>query len=430
MPQNNLIPAPKHEKTKLPGGLRVLTSTMPTTNAVSLVVHFGAGSRYESDELAGSSHLFEHLLFKGTTKRPEPRLISEVVEGVGGVLNAYTDRELTGYWARVPRPHYVEGLDVLVDMIRNPLFRPSDIDREKNVVFEEIRASNDAPSSRVDTILDQLMWPNQPMGRDIAGSEESVGAVSRDALMEYMRTQYVPVNTVVAVAGGVTHKEVMDQVSRLMGDWDGSSPVKFAPVIENFEGPAVKIEYRKTEQAHVAMAMHGISLHDPDRYALRLLSAALGESMSSRLFEEVREKRGLAYDIHSGASMYSDCGALNVSSGVDPKRALDAVKVVVAELVKLLDGIPDDELNKAKELSKGRLILRMEESRSVASSIGVQELVKGEVETVDDMIAGFNGVTVDDVRRVARRVVKPNRIALAVVGPFRSEARFLQALKF
>lgn len=425
-----LISSPRHHKTTLPSGLRVLTSTMPTTNAVSMVIHFGAGSRYESDELAGSSHLFEHLLFKGTKKRPQPRLISEVVEGVGGALNAYTDRELTGYWARVPRPHYVEGLDVLVDMIRNPLFRPFDIEREKQVVFEEIRASNDSPSSRVDTILDELMWPNQPMGRDIAGTEESVGAVGREALMEYMAAQYVPVNTVVSVTGGITHDEIVEQMGRLMGDWDGTKPLSFPRVVENFRGPAVRVEYRKTEQANLTLGLHGISLYDPDRYALRLLSAAFGESMSSRLFEEVREKRGLAYDVHSAASMYTDCGALLVGSGVDPKRAFEAIKVIVEELVKLLDGLPAAELEQARELSKGRLILRMEDSRSVATSIGVQELVKGRVETVDDMIAEFNKVTVDDVKRVAGRVIRPEKLALAVVGPFRSEARFAEALKF
>lgn len=425
-----LISAPKHEKTKLSSGLRILSSTMPTTNAVSMVINFGAGSRYESDELAGSSHLFEHLLFKGTKKRPQPRMISQVVEGVGGTLNAYTDRELTGYWARVPRQHYGDGLEVLIDMIRNPLFRPTDIEREKQVVFEEIRASNDSPSSRVDTILDEVMWPDQPMGRDIAGTEASVGAVSRSALLGYMATQYVPVNTVVAVAGGITHDEVVTQVDRLMGDWKGTRPIVFDKVIDNYSGPKVRMEYRKTEQAHLAIALHGISLFDPDRYALRLLSAAFGESMSSRLFEEVREKRGLAYDIHSAASMYSDCGAFHVSSGVDPQRAVEAVKVIVGELVRLLDGLPQAELDEARELSKGRLILRMEESRAVSSSIGVQELVRGKIETVDNMIAAFNKVTGDDVRRVARRVIRPERIALAVVGPFRSEARFLQALKF
>ena len=425
-----LIPAPRHRKSTLPSGLRVLTSTMTTTNAVSMVIHFGAGSRYESDELAGSSHLFEHLLFKGTKKRPQPRLISEVVEGVGGTLNAYTDRELTGYWARVPRPHYVDGLDVLVDMIRNPLFRPFDIEREKHVVFEEIRASNDSPSSRVDTILDELMWPDQPMGRDIAGSEESVGAVSRPALIKYMGTQYVPVNTVISVTGGVTHSEVVDQIRRLMGDWEGPRPLSFPRIVDNFQGPAVRVEYRKTEQAHLSMGLHGISLHDSDRYALRLLSAALGESMSSRLFEEVREKRGLAYDIHSAVSMYTDCGALNVSSGVDPARAVEAVKVIVEELAKLLKGLPSAELEQARELSKGRLILRMEDSRSVATSIGVQELVKGRVETLDEMIKGFDAVTPEDVKRVARRVVRKEGMAMAVVGPFRSPSRFAEALKF
>ncbi len=421
---------PVHEMTTLDSGVRVLTSTMPHTNAVSIFMLIGTGSRYESDELAGSSHLFEHLLFKGTSKRPTPREISAVVEDVGGALNAFTDREMTGYWCRVPRPYWEDGLDLLTDMALDPLFREDDIKREKQVVFEEIRASHDSPEARSDTMLDELVWPDHPMGREIAGSEESVGAVSREAMLEYMATQYVPSNVVVTVAGGVTHDEVVGQAARLLDGWEDREPLSFSPAQDNMKAPSVRIEHRPTEQAHMSMGLRGISLTDPDRYPLRLLSVALGESMGSRLFEEVREKRGLAYAISSGVVSYLDTGSLNVGSGVDPARATEAVEVIVAELVKIRDGLTADELERAKALSTGRMMLRMEESRAVAMSNGAQELLKGSVETADQIIAAISAVEADEIASVAQRLIRSDRMALSLVGPFEDASEFEKALTF
>jgi predicted Zn-dependent peptidase len=421
---------PHHEQTTLDSGLRVLSSTLAHTNAVSIMLLFGAGSRYESDELAGSSHLFEHLLFKGTSKRPTPTEISEVVEGVGGVLNAFTDREMTGYWCRVPSTSWADGMDVLTDMVKDPLFREDDISREKHVVYEEIRASHDDPGSRADTLLDDMLWPDQAFGRDIAGSEESVGAVSREAMLEYMSTQYVPTNTVVTVAGGVTHAEVVDAVERMMGGWPGRDSISWYPVEDRLAGPLVNIEHRPTEQGHLAMGLHGLSSRDDDRYALRLMCTTLGEGMSSRLFTEVREKRGLAYAIGAGTSAYADAGALGIYGGVDPERAAEAVKVIADELVKLWEGVSPEELEKAKRLTKGRTMLRMEESRAVAMSIGAQELIKGEIEGIDEMLAAMDAVTLDDIRDVAKRVIRSDKTALSLVGPFDDDAPFLEALQF
>lgn len=421
---------PVHKKTTLDNGLRVVSTTMPHTNAVSIVLLFGAGSRFENDELAGSSHLFEHLLFKGTRRRPTPREISEIVEGVGGALNAFTDREMTGYWCRIPRSSWQDGLDVLIDMAREPLFRDEDIAKEKQVVFEEIRASNDSPEARVEIMLDELLWPNQPLGRDIAGSIESVTAVSRGAMLGYMASQYVPSNLIIAVAGGVTHEELLNRVTTLCGDWENRSPLGFPGVERNFRGPKVQVEHRPTEQAHLAFGLHGLSASAPERHALRLLSVTLGETMSSRLFEEVREKRGLAYAIHSGVIAFSDTGSFNVSSGVDPKRAHEAVEVIVGELAKARDGVTKTELEKAKTLSKGRLLLRLEESRSVAMSIGAQELVRGQIETPQAMLKAIDAVTAEDTAAIAQRVIDSGQLALALVGPFEDEAGFAPLLRF
>ena len=415
---------PPFERTVLDTGVRVLTSTMPHTGAVSIQVLLGAGSRYETDELAGSSHLFEHLLFKGTTRRPTPREISETIEGVGGMLNAYTDREATGYWCKIALPHYKDGLDVLLDMIRDPLFREEDIEKEKKVVFEEIRASHDSPEATVDMMMDELLFPAQPLGRDIAGSVESVQDVSTESLKEYLRTQYVAGNTIISVAGALPHQQVVADVAELVDGFHDGKPAPMFPFVDNLSGPSLRLQRRDTEQAHLSIGLHGIAANDDDRYALRLLSTIFGGSMSSRLFEEVREKRGLAYSIHAGPAHYKDAGSFQISSGVDPERATEAIKVIMEEVIRLRDGVTDDEFHKSKELTKGRILMRMEESRSVAGSIGSQELLLGEVKSVDDVITEYDAVEIDQLKAVANRLIDQHKLVLAVVGPFDSEEIF------
>lgn len=418
------------ERTELPSGIRVVTCNLPHTNAVSINFLFGAGSRYETDKLAGASHLFEHMLFKGTHKRPTPREISEVVESVGGSLNAFTDRELTGYWCRLALPHYKQGLDVIADMVSNSILREDDIAREKSVVFEEIRASNDSPAGRVSLLLDQLLWPDQPLGRDIAGSVESVDAITRDEMMEYLHAQYISKNLVVAVAGNVKHAEVAEQVYDTLGDYRDAKPYERFPFKDRLKGPAVALEERDTEQAHVGIGMHGLSMFDDDRHALALLSVILGESMSSRLFEEIREQRGLAYDIHSGAGQFSDAGGFFVECGLDPEKTLEAIPVIIDEVANMRDGVTEREHAQAIELTKGRMMLRLEESRAVAGFIGSQELLRNEIRSVEQVMADIEAVTPDDIKRVAERVIRPDKMAMAIVGPFKDSEPFVNAMAF
>lgn len=427
MQQNNTL---LFERTRLDNGLRVLTSELPYTNAVSINFLFGAGSRYETDDIAGASHLFEHMLFKGTERRPTPREVSEVVEGVGGALNAFTDREITGYWCRLAKPHYRQGIDLLADMVRNSLMRDSDIAREKQVVFEEIRATFDSPNGRAWMLLEDSLWPSQPLGRDVAGTVESVEAISRDAMLKYLDTQYVASNMVIAIAGNVKHNEVVGQIEELLGDMPDGEILPMFPFKDNLEGPTVSIETRPTEQAHVAFGMHGVSMVDEDRHALNLLSVILGESMSSRLFEEIREKRGLAYDIHSGVHSLTDTGVMVVESGIDPSRVIEAVPVIVEEIAKTHDGVTEREFRQAKDLSIGRMMLRMEESRAVAGFLGGQELLKNEVRTVDQVVADIEAVEIDDLARVAKRVIRSDKMTMSMVGPFEDPEPFKKALKF
>ena len=402
----------------LPNGIRVLSSSFRHTNAVSIIFLFGAGSRYETPELAGASHLFEHMLFKGTPERPTPRDISEVVEGVGGTLNAFTDREVTGYWCRLAQPNYRDGIDLLSDMTLNSLFREEDIVKEKQVVYEEIRASFDSPGARVSMMLDDLLWPDQPMGRDIAGSVESVASISRDDMCKYLETQYVGSNTVIAIAGNIEHQEVVDQITGSLGSLHDGKILPMFPHEKKALSKRVALEHRPTEQAHLAIGLAGFANDDPDRHALSIMSVVLGETMSSRLFEEVREQRGLAYDIHSGAHFYSDCGAFVVESGIDPNRVDEAIPVILKELGKMRDGVTEAEWTQALQLTKGRMMLRMEESRAVSSFLGIQELIRGEVQSVDEVIANISSVTQEDIKRAANRVIKSENLVLAIVGPF------------
>ena len=417
-----------YQKTTLPNGLRVLTAAMPQTRSVSISFYFGAGSRYETPEKAGISHFLEHILFKGTVKRPRPEDVSGAIENLGGLHNASTDREVTVYWCKVARPHFGIGMDVLQDMIQHSLFQPEEIEKERKVIIEELNAVQDSPPEMAGLLIDQTMWPDQPLGRDVGGTRESVSGISRTMMMDYMSAQYGPDNAVVSVAGDVTHEEVLDLLTANLADWRPGNPMPYIPAVDGQTAPRVAVTNRKTEQAHLCLAVPGISTMHPDRYTLSLLSTAFGEGSTSRLFLEVRERRGLAYDVHSFPVHYLDTGAFTIYAGVDPKNAQETIRVIIDQLLALRDGLPEEEVNKVRELTKGRLLLRMEDTRAFASWMGNQEILTGMVRTVDEVVEQIDRVTVDDVRRVARDLINPDCLNLAVVGPFRSDRPFVRLL--
>jgi predicted Zn-dependent peptidase len=418
-----------YRRTTLDNGLRIVTETMPSTRSVAVSLYVGAGSRYETPEEAGISHLLEHLVFKGTTKRPTAQEISELIDGVGGVLNAGTDRELTVYYAKVARLHFDRAADVLTDMLRNPLIAAEELEKERRVVIEELASIADSPAQLVDVLLDATMWPDQPLGRDVAGTEASVTALTRDAALDYLHRQYVPNNMVVSVAGAIEHDEVVQFMEGALGDWSSGTPSKWFPAVNGQNSSHVAVMYKKTEQAHIEIAVTAISSQDPDRFPLDLISVILGEGMSSRLFMELREKRALCYDVHSYASHYLDTGAFAVYAGVDPKKTVEATAALIEELARMRDGVSEEELTKAKELSKGRLLLRMEDTRSVSGWLGGQEMLNGLIRTPDEIVALIDAVTVEDVRRVAAKLFDHKRMTMALVGPFRSDKRFTKLLK-
>jgi predicted Zn-dependent peptidase len=274
------------------------------------------------------------------------------------------------------------------------------------------------------------MWPDQPLGRDVAGTEDSVNAITRDATLNYLRRQYVPNNIVVSVAGAIDHQEIVDFFSDALGDWKQGSPSAWIPAVDGQTSPRARVQYKRTEQAHIEIAVHALSNQDPDRFAVDLISVILGEGMSSRLFMELREKRALCYDVHSYASHYLDTGAFAVYAGVDPKKTVEAAQALLEQLALVRDaGVSDEELHKAKELSKGRLLLRMEDTRNVSGWIGGQEILNRVVRTPDEVVAMLDAVSGDDIRRVAKKLLDQRKLSLALVGPFKSDKRFASLLK-
>ena len=418
-----------YQRSVLDNGLPVLTSSMPHTRSVTIAIFIGAGSRYESDEIAGVSHFLEHLLFKGTKNWPTARELSEAVEGLGGMMNASTDREMTVYWCKLASDHFHQALSVLADMMLNPILDTSELEKEREVILEELRMTNDIPSNRVDLLIDEVMWPSQPMGRDVGGSEESVRGITKEQIVDYTRHQYTPSNAVVTVAGNIRHTEVVEALNEALRGWVTEKPVSWYPVQNGQETPRIAVEQRKTDQAHVCIGLPGLPITHPDRFVLGLLNVILGEGMSSRLFLELREKQGLAYDVHSSLNLFRDCGSLTVYCGVEPQKSKRAITSVLEELKGLLNNIPPSELAKAREMSKGRTLLRMEDSRAVAMWMGAQETLTGNVRTVDEVMGLIDAVTTEDIERVATDLIKEEKLSLAVVGPYRSEARFRNLLK-
>lgn len=417
------------EKTVLPNGLRVVSSAMPHTRSASVSIFVGAGSRYEADEIAGVSHFLEHILFKGTERRPTAQQISEEIEGVGGVMNAATEKELTVYYAKVGDSWLERAIDVLCDNLLHSLLDPTEIDKERLVILEELAASEDNPPELAGLLVDQVLWPDQPLGRDVGGSKETVTALTREAILTYHARQYVPQNTVLAVAGNVTHARVVELVERYCEGWATGPPGGWTPAVDGQSAPRVGLRRKKTEQAHLCLAMPGLSAADPERFALDVLNVILGEGMSSRLFVEIRERRALAYDVASSVCHYRDAGALVLDAGVTPRKAVEAIGAMLDQVQGIKALVPAPELRKAKEYIKGRLQLRMEDTRAVAGWLGGYELLRGEILTVDEILAAIDRVSAEDVQRVAERVIRPELLNLAVVGPFRSAAPFERALR-
>ena len=416
------------ETSALGNGIRVVTAPMPQVGSVSCFVMLAAGSRYETRESQGIAHFAEHMFFKGTESRPTARAISSEIDAIGGEFNAFTGKELTGYYVRCATETRDVAFDVLVDMLLHSRFDPDEIEKEKSVILEEMNVYLDTPQRYVGNVYDRLLYADQPLGRDILGTKETIEAATRETFTSYLDTWYRPERIVVGVAGRLGDR-LMERLEELLGGIEQRKTGVPVPVDLPPDTSPVLLHTKASEQAHLILGVRGYPIGHPNRYALQLLAVVLGAGMSSRLFTEVRERRGLGYYVHAGATSYTDAGTFYASAGVDVARVDEALTTILGELRTIAaEPVPVEELEKARGYAKGRFVLRLESPQGAIQYGLRREVLEGEIEEPDDLLARLDEVTVEDVQRVAKDLFEEKRFYLALVGPFDDPARFEQLL--
>lgn len=411
----------KYNKKILANGLRVLTIPMPSLESVTVLVMVNAGSRYETKNISGIAHFLEHMAFKGTEKRPSALDISSIVDGMGGECNAFTSKETVGYYIKSAKARMETSIDLLSDMLQNSKLDAAEIDKERGVIIEEINMYEDLPMRKIGDIYEQLLYGDTPMGWDIAGEKDIINKITRDDFVKYMSGLYSASNMTVVIAGGFDEPSAISLVEKYFGGMKKFDPKDHEKIVEKQTKPEYLIRTKQTEQIHVALGLRTVSLHSDKKYPLSVLAAILGGGMSSRLFHEVREKRGLAYYVRTHQDEYADAGTIVSTAGVDPKRVVDAVEVMMEEYRKVSSGnmqLTADELKKAKEYLKGHMVLDLEDSRSVAGFYAHQELLEDKVENPDEILAQLEAVTQEDVESVGKEFFVNEGLNLALIGNF------------
>ena len=418
---------PTFDRTTLSNGTRLVTASMDHAQSVSCFVMFAAGSRYERREEGGIAHFAEHMFFKGTERRPTARAIATEIDSIGGEFNAFTGKELTGYYVKCAAETRDVALDVLVDMLRNSRFDADEIEREKGVIVEEMNMYADTPRSYVGNVWERHVYGDQPLGWDIIGTEETVRGATRDTFLGYLDRWYRPERMVVGF-GGRIGDDVVERLDALIGDIAPATTGTADAVALPANGSPVRLHTKQSDQAHIVVGARSIPHGHPDRYVVQLLSTVLGGGMSSRLFTEVREQRGLAYYVFSGNTSYADAGTLAAQAGVDLNRIDEAVETVVAELRRVVaEPVPADELEKARAYAKGRFVLGLESPHATIMFGLRRELLEGSAAEPEEVIAGLDAVTGDDVARVAEEILAGD-LRLALIGPFDEPERFEKLL--
>lgn len=415
------------ERTALPDGPRVISARLPGTRSLSIAAYVLVGSRLESRERAGMAHFMEHLTFKGTQAYPTTRAVSEAIEGIGGTSNAATDRESTVYWTRLPVREAERGFGVLAELLMRPLLRSEDIGRERDIIVEEIRSYRDDPGQFVYNVFDETFFGDTPLGWEIAGDETTVRELPVDDIRAFWSTGYRPANIVVAVAGDLGHGEAVDLTRQVFGSGNGAIPgFEPAPALPHRRFALLE---RETAQAHLCLGLPALPRDDPEQWTMELLNTVLGDGSSCRLFLQVREEAGLAYDIHSFTSDHADCGVLQIYAGVDPDDMGKALDAILHELARLRDDpVPSHELDKARAYAAGRLELRLEESRHLCAWLGIQEALHDRVLTLDEALGALDAVTPERVHALARRLITEESLSLAVIAPRRHARRLEKRL--
>ncbi len=426
-----------YNKTILDNGLRVIAVPMSGAQSVTVLIMVGAGSRYEERKINGISHFLEHMAFKGTEKRPSALAIASVIDGIGGEFNAFTSKDHTGYYIKAASKHLPLLVDVLSDMLLHSKFDPIEIEKERGVIIEEINMYEDTPMRHVGDIYENLLYGDTKLGRDIAGRKEVIKSVKREDFLSYMDRFYGPGNTIIAVAGDIDERsKIKDQRSKTqskiqkliedyLGEWKNKKIETPELVDDKQEKPKVLVKFKDTQQAHLCLGVRSFHLTHISRYKLGVLTSILGGGMSSRLFIEVREKRGLAYYIRSSNEQYKEVGNFVTQAGVDVQRIDDAIKVMLEQFQKIKEEkVKDEELNKAKEYLKGRFTLELEDSRNIASLYATSDLLEDRIKKPEEIMKKIDEVTITDIQTVAKEIFRQNTLNLAIIGPYKDEAKF------
>jgi len=408
-----------YRKVKLDNGLRIIMHRMPNMQSSALGIWIKSGGRYETSQNKGISHFLEHLLFKGS-RRYSCRKIKESIEGVGGSLNGFTSEELTCYLVKTPARYLESALDVLSDMVRNPTLPEAEVNKEKQVILEEIKMYKDLPQSYVHELLDELLWPSQPLGMPVIGTVDSVSTLSRKDLFLFKHKFYATSNMVVSVAGLFDYERFSKRVSKIFSEFKKHKPNEFLPVREEQETPQLKIFHKDTEQTHLALGFHGLRRDHPLKHVLGILHIILGANMSSRLFNEVREKKGLAYEIGTQLKRFQDTGAFIVHAGIDNRKVSDAIILILKELKKIKQNlVTEDEFKRAKEFYLGQLMLALEDTLDHMLWIGEPTTALDKTYSLQEIIKEINYLKREDVLKLAKHIFQENKLNLALIGPLK-----------
>ncbi len=419
----------KFNKTILPNGLRVITVPMPDNPSVTVLVMVEAGSKYETKEVNGLSHFLEHMVFKGTSRRPKAIDISRELDSIGAHYNAFTSQEFTGYYAKADRRHLDKILDVVSDMYQNPLFEDSEIQKEKGVIVEEIRMYQDLPQRHVQDVLMVLLYGDQPAGWNVAGTEVNVKSFNREVFMKYRKDNYVSSATTVIVSGSFKEKETLKKINKAFASIPVGKKSKKLKVIETQSSPQIKTEYKETDQTHLVIGTRSFNIKDKHMPTMFVLSTILGGGMSSRLFSKMRDELGICYYIRTSNESFTDHGVLTISAGVDNSRVKEGIQGILSECIRLKDELVSDaDLQKAKDYIAGTTMLELETSDARAEYCGYQEILKKSVDMPEDVIKKVNKVKAFDVQKLARKIFVNKGLNMAIVGKYKNGDEFKEYL--
>jgi predicted Zn-dependent peptidase len=420
-----------HKLKTYPSGLKVITTPIEGTKAVTVLCLVGAGSRYETKDINGISHFLEHMFFKGANRYKNSAEVAGAIDGVGGEFNAFTAKEYAGYYVKLSAERKEIAFDVIGDMLVNAAFLLEEIDKERGVIIEEYNMYQDTPMYQVGWDFERLLFGDQPMGWDQVGTKDIIMNLTRQQFLDYKQALYTPENTVISVAGAITEEEVENLVAKYFPFKDGKRAFDFKPYEKGLGKEKVILQHKKTEQTHIIVGVEGVPAFHKDETASRVLAVILGGNMSSRMFLNVREAKGLAYYIRTSTDHYLDTGAISTSAGVDIKRVPLAIEGILAEYKRIMDEkVGAEELQKAKDFMKGKIALSLEDSEEVAHLMGKQSLLHNKIQTIDEIFKKIDAVTAEDVQRVAQEYLKEKDLKLAIIGPSDNKAELENLLHY